>query len=72
MSPLEITILLHIYSTPSDIPDREYPAQRSVLVAMRKAGIIEQDPMGGLHGHGYKLTNKGSYIVSVLCSIPLE
>jgi hypothetical protein len=71
MSPLEITMLLHIHTIAAPIQHIEYPAQKKAIREFMRCGLIEEAHTDR-YPSGYCVTSKGKYVIDVLCSIPIE
>lgn len=71
MSPLEITLLLHIYACRAAIPDRHYPAQQSALNGFVDDGLVTVAEKCPQDEHPFALTDRGRAMVNAWLSLPL-
>jgi len=63
MTPNDIEILIHYYSSPSIHPRIDAPAVTESIQEFVKNGILER---GG--DFGFRVTNKGRALMKLLCS----
>lgn len=70
MTPLQIEILLHYYTTPTDYRDGDFfaPSVREAIDDFRKLNILVNSVKSGVN---YALSEGGQRYVERLCSVPL-
>lgn len=67
LTPLEITMLLHIYAIAEPIPDVIFPAQKETLRTFERDGLIVVNVESN---SGYSVTARGKKLVHMLCNTP--
>lgn len=71
MTPNDIDILLHYYTTINSHPRLEAPAVRESIDGFLKDGILDHCNADPSQKHGlYYTTERGNALVALLCSTP--
>lgn len=68
MTPLEITMLLHIGTRADPIENIQFPAQKETITAFENLYLIRRSDK---YGCGFELTPRGEWLKDILCSVPL-
>lgn len=73
MSPFEIKILLHIYTTPAEFPlsERSVPLHRETTSRFMDDGLITASGVCCQDEHPFKLTERGRVYLDAMMSLPL-
>ncbi len=66
LTPLKVTMLMHIHSIASPIPNAEFAAQMAALSEFETLGIITVDP--DVRSCGYQLTEFGDAYIRLILS----
>ena len=67
MSPLEIKIMLHYYTTPEEYePPTDSPLYPATLASFIKDGLLKYDDVGNK-----EITEKGTFYVNALINTPI-
>ena len=73
MSPLQINILLHYYTSPTDYPELSFPAQQDALEYFLNAGFLTKTEPGediSADTRSYTPTEKLHVYCQALCQVP--
>ena len=75
MTPLEIDILLHYYTTPVDYRDGDFsaPAVRKAVDEFVADGLLRptKQKSGGIGPLSYETTERAQVFLQALCALPL-
>jgi hypothetical protein len=72
MTPLEINMLLHYYTTPGQFPHHDSPAQIDAVHGFVNQGLIrinDENPRNG--DHGFVVTERGMALIDAWLRTPL-
>ena len=78
-TPLHISLLIHIYTRPTEVPHRSAPAVKQFLAELGSLGLIEKngaslnwEPSDRCYEiSGLEITDKGRAFMDKICNTPL-
>ncbi len=70
MTPYELNLLIHIYTTPIRHPNQETKLYEETCNAFESEGVIEPEFEDPKCAHGYKLTHMGEAWLKSILSTP--
>jgi hypothetical protein len=71
MTPNDINILLHFYTTPEPLPRADAPAVKEAVLSFVQREILVWEVESANEGTGrYRVTQKGEKLVRMLCDTP--
>lgn len=70
LTPLHLSLLIHVYTTPAPIPNADNGTHRKFLDDLQDHGLIDVNG-DGREGSGWAVTTKGKAHMAQLLSLPL-
>ena len=71
MTPFEIRVLLHYFTTPSEPPEQNAPIFPATIQKFLEDGLIQRVQEVGPDGAKYETSNRGEAYCKALTELPL-